>query len=89
MKCPHCSAPVSVFDAPLHRFAADRKCPQCGGAIRMGSSIGTLLIGIALSFALLWVLSVMEAPPFWRSMATTMAIVVVLMSAMRLGKGAE
>ena len=36
MKCPLCSARVSIFSRDLNRWGNRPRCPKCGGAVRVG-----------------------------------------------------
>lgn len=89
MKCPYCFAQVGLFAAPSHRFAPDKPCPHCAKPVRMDASIPTILIGMIVTVAVGWALVRYEAPTFWMSLWTGIAVAGFSLAAMRLRKGAE
>ena len=86
MKCPHCSAKVGVFSAPMRRFGRDKSCPACGGAVRVESSLAVILIGLALAFVMGWLFSAYDVPKPWRSVGVGLAVAVILTASWRLRK---
>jgi hypothetical protein len=55
----------------------------------MDASISTILIGMIVTVAVGWALVRYEAPTFWMSLWTGIAVAGFSLAAMRLRKGAE
>ena len=87
MKCPHCSAKVGVFSAPMRRFGKNKACPACGGSVQVYSSLGVILVGLALTFVMGWIFSAYDVPRPWRSIGVGLAAGVILAASWRLRRG--
>jgi hypothetical protein len=59
MKCPHCSASISLFSKEMNRLGKSKSCPHCGKGVKVGLihtrfaaaflpiAIGSVLLGVS------------------------------------------
>lgn len=53
MKCPHCSTNVSIFSNELNKNSSERRCPHCGGDVKLGINL-PVAIAVMIVFIVAW-----------------------------------
>jgi hypothetical protein len=55
--------------------------------VQVYSSLGVILIGLALTFVMGWILSAYDVPRPWRSVGVGLAVGAILIASWRLRRG--